>query len=543
MARRRGGGESSESKEPGGADRLEPNRVVPGEIVLALTRPAAAQVLVSLPNLPARRAAFAPVTALGIGAVDEALEHLDVISIVKLHGPIPTARRRAIAENLGLERTLQVRYRADLPPETVAERLAALAEVEWSEPNHYIQADAVIPNDPMFQGFRQWGLRQINCPQAWEFTTGEPSVVVGVIDTGIQLNHPDLAPLLLDGYDFVHFDPGSTPRPGWVWTGDFTGFDSDPTDDFGHGTHVGGTICSLSNNNVGGAGVAWNVRLMPMRFMAGMREIATGDTGGMGTDVDAAVSIVWASANGARILNMSFGSYTQSTSEQGAIDFAVQNNTVLCAAMGNDNTSNTHFPSAYPGVIAVGATGRFNQRWNDNPTTGSNFGPYISLCAPGVDIWSTYAGGTYASMTGTSMATPHVAGVAALMLSVNPNLTATDVADILRSTALPLRDNDSDPVPNDNYGHGLVQADKAVWTAMPQIPLPKSLACQVSANIACQPWFPSMVDRFTSIGCRPPRIPRPMSLACGYRPNRTPNPMQWNTYDPYGYDPYGATYE
>ena len=568
------------------------DNVIPGEVVLALEADAAAEIEVSLASVPERAMAVAEsVGRLGDSALDKVLASVDVQSVSRVHGPSPTdvVAGVAMASDLGLDTTLRVRYAKAEAPDAVAKRLSRLKEVAWAEPNRWREA-AIVPNDPQFAA--QWGLTRIGCPDAWDHTTGDPAIVVAIVDTGVDLNHPELAPLLLAGQDLVDFPPGSVPKPGWVFEGDFTGVDAIPQDEVGHGTHVAGTVCCASNNGVGVAGVAWNVRLLPVKVLARVRETATNVVSGSGSAVHIAAGIRWAVDNGARVINMSLGGYGDTTVEREAVAYAVSRGVVVVAAMGNDNTNTPHYPSAYPGVVAVGATDSADRR-----ASFSNFGAWIDVAAPGVGIQSTYWDDTYASLSGTSMASPHVAGVAALVLSRNNALTADQVANIIRTTAKPLRDNPPDPVPNDQYGHGLVQAGAAVAAAAPVIKT-LQIACQKSFQVICQlsrtcpslivcPTRPpaclvsELVVCHTSRTCPSvlacptraplcavsatpgchvsladcPSLPCPRSLACNSiacgslacRPGGPGGPgelsAQWEVYDPYGYDPYGSTYE
>ena len=289
------------------------------------------------------------------------LASVDVQSVSRVHGPSPTevVAGVAMASDLGLDTTLRVRYAKAEAPDAVAKRLSRLKEVAWAEPNRWREA-AIVPNDPQFAA--QWGLTRIGCPDAWDHTTGDPAIVVAIVDTGVDLNHPELAPLLLAGQDLVDFAPGSVPKPGWVFEGDFTGVDAIPQDEVGHGTHVAGTVCCASNNGVGVAGVAWNVRLLPVKVLARVRETATDVVSGSGSAVHIAAGIRWAVDNGARVINMSLGGYGDTTVEREAVAYAVSHGVVVVAAMGNDNTNAPHYPSAYPGVVAVGATDSADRR-------------------------------------------------------------------------------------------------------------------------------------------------------------------------------------
>jgi subtilisin family serine protease len=435
------------------------DNVIPGEVIISLEAGAVADVGVSAASIATAAEAAPEVSGIGSAAVDSVLGDLGVQSVASVHSPGPPQvfAGIAMAADVGLDATLRVRYEAAEAPEAVAEQLGGIAEVAWAEPNRWREA-AVIPDDPQFAS--QWGLTRIGCPEAWDQTQGDPSVVVAVVDTGVDLSHPELADLLLPGQDLVNVPPGAPPPPSCVFEGDLTGSDPTPQDEVGHGTHVAGTICCASNNAVGVAGVTWGARLLPVRVLVRVREIATGKIIGSGSSADIAAGIRWAADHGAHVINLSLGGYEDATVEREAIAYAVGRGVVVVAAMGNHNTDKPHFPGAYPGVIGVAATDSEDKR-----ASFSNFGENVDISGPGVDIQSTHWGEPYASLNGTSMATPHVAGVAALMLSCNSGLSAEQVGDILRDTAEPLRDDGGEPVPNEKYGSGLVQAAAAVSAA------------------------------------------------------------------------------
>jgi subtilisin family serine protease len=568
---------------------------IPGEVIFALEPDAAAQVAVSLPSVPARgalAAAAGGIDAIGVAAVDKALARTKLTSIARVHGPSPTSVVAGIAtaSDLGLDTTLRARFDGTESPETVAKRLSGLSEVAWAEPNRWREA-TVVPNDPKYPA--QWGLARIGCPDAWDLTIGDPSIVVAVVDTGVDLNHPELAPLLVAGQDLVDFPPGATPQAGWVFEGDFTGVDATPQDEVGHGTHVAGTICCLSDNGVGVAGVSWNARLMPVRVLARVRNLANNQVSGIGSSANIAAGIRWATDNGARVINMSLGGGGDARVEREAVAYAVSKGVVVVAAMGNEASAAPSYPAAYPSVIAVGATDASDRR-----ASFSNTGAWIDVAAPGVGVQSTYWDDTYTSLSGTSMATPHVAGVAALILSRNAKLTAAQVGDLIRGTAKPLRGDPADPVPNEEYGHGLVQAGAAVKAAAPAaLPIPSTMPhpcppppppsrvlvrCP-SVIVQCDhpgpgPVLPVSIPR---VACPPTAIkvtcpPRTLHFPCppsrvvitctcwphsgficpsgpvcggpGLDPGRQPRQADveaagWEGYDPYGYDPYGGGYE
>ena len=309
-------------------------------------------------------------------------------------------------------------------------------DVEYAEPNYKVYVDATIPNDDYFSLL--WGMHNtgqsegtvdadIDAPEAWDITTGSSDIVVAVIDTGVDYNHPDLAANIwtnpyetLNGID----DDGNgyiDDIKGW----DFFSKDNNPDDGSGHGTHCSGTIAAVGNNDIGVVGVSWNAKIMPLRFL--------GPDGGY-TD-DAISAIEYAFNNGANIMSNSWGGGGYSQALKDAISTANEEGILFVAAAGNrrQNTDRRpHYPSSYdvPNIISVAATDRY-----DNLASFSNYGPNsVDLGAPGVYIASTYPGNSYYYMSGTSMAAPHVAGAAALIMAQNPEMSVDDLkAKILDS--------------------------------------------------------------------------------------------------------------
>ncbi len=321
------------------------------------------------------------------------------------------------------------------------------------------------PNDPRYD--EQWHYPLIRLPEAWDVTTGSSSVIVAVLDTG-STAHPDLAGRFVAGYDFVS-DPSIA--------GDGNGRDTDATDPGDgeggepssfHGTHVAGTIGAATNNGTGVAGVCWNVSIMPLRVL--------GIGGGDDADIVAAIRYAAGLSNAsgrlpaqrANIVNMSLGGGGFDQAMQDAITAARNAGVVIFAAAGNEGTTAIEYPAGFDGVVAVAAVDRDRRR-----ASYSNRNRLVDLAAPGGDSTSTEADGvlstvyddadgspsaTYAFYDGTSMATPHAAGVAALVLSVAPNLTPSQVESILFTTAQDLGTAGRD----DSFGNGLVDAKAAV---------------------------------------------------------------------------------
>jgi subtilisin family serine protease len=546
----------------------EISNIIPGEAIVQLHPDMSAQITEAIPTGPSRGHSIPGPRSFGVSDLDRVLADLKTTSVTRITPPAPTMI--ATAESaVALASTFRVRYESETKVETVVERLSNVDGVEYAEPNRYRET-YVIPNDPSFPN--QWGLTKINCPAAWDRNTGSANVVVGVIDTGIDLDHPELAALLVPGWDMVDLGPNPTPPPGFHFEGDFMGRDNDPQDEVGHGTHVAGTIACASNNATGVAGVTWSCHLMPVKVLTRIVNNADPtDVRGVGSSADIAAGIRYAVDHGARVLNLSLGGTQDTQVERDAIAYAISKGAVVVAAMGNAFQSGnpTSFPAAYPDVVAVGAINQVDQR-----APFSQTGPHIDVAAPGVGVLSTVWDNGYATMNGTSMASPHVAGVAALILSCNSNLTGAQAADIIRQTARPLRDNPADPVPNDNYGFGCVDAKAAIDRACPQIqPSRPILTCPSAVTIRCpsklicptQPVIcqsrlicPSQpvicqsrlicptqpVICQSRLICPSQPITCQSKLACPSGPicgkERPGVPSEAELYGAYGYDPYGS---
>lgn len=280
-----------------------------------------------------------------------------------------------------------------------------------------------VPNDPLFP--LMWNLAKIEASRAWDINQGDPDVLIAVVDTGATPTHPDLQGKLVAGYDFVNHD-------------------DDPTDDHGHGTHVAGTAAAVTNNAIGIAGIGYDARIMPVKALNSV---------GSGSHSWVANAIIWAADHGASAINLSLGGpFTSSTLHQ-AVDYAWDKGVVLVAAAGNESTPNPSYPAAYEHVMGVSATTQ-----NDERAAFSNYGTYISVAAPGVSIWSTMRSDNYQAWNGTSMASPHVAGVAALLKSLHLEWDNARIRQAIESGADDLGSAGWDII----YGHGRLNAYQAL---------------------------------------------------------------------------------
>jgi thermitase len=328
---------------------------------------------------------------------------------------------------------------ADMPLTAISsftEKVQKIGLARYIEPNMKFQTQ-FVPNDPYWS--LQWGPQKIEADWAWNTTTGDSSILVAVIDTGIDYDHPDLE----DNYVPLGRD--------WVNN------DEDPLDDNGHGTHCAGIVAAVSNNTVGIAGIA-NVSIMVEKGL---------DDYGWGPEDGLAKAIIHAVDQGADILSNSWGDYGESYLIRDAVQYAYDKGVLVIAAAGNEAISDKLYPAAYEEVVAVTATDSY-----DYPAWFTNFGDWIEVAAPGVDIYSTMPtyhvtlndhgyNQTYDYLKGTSMACPHVAGVAALIWSQFPNSTRDWVRAQLRYTT----DDLGDPGFDDYYGYGRINAREAVEQA------------------------------------------------------------------------------
>ena len=365
--------------------------------------------------------------------------------------------------NPNLERIYLLRFPISTDLHALKVAYAAQPLIEAAEFNYLrpAQATEIIPNDPRFE--EQWNLPLINMPRAWAIEKGDPSVIIAIVDSGVDYKHQDLASQIWvnvdeipdngiddDGNGYIDDVRGwdFTDAPNVAGEGDFMDSDNEPLDESGHGTHVAGIAGAAVDNGIGVAGVAWNCTLMPVRSGGGI---------GGGTrqqDDDSSAGIVYAVDNGARVINMSWGSRERNFVIRDVIDYAYARGVLLVAAAGNDLDSTVIFPASYRKVIAVAATAQNKQRFYQ-----SNFGAAIDIGAPGNVILSTQINNAYRLLTGTSMATPHVAAVAALIMSKRPNLTHEEVRAILVSTADPITESP------DLVGAGNLNAERALMAS------------------------------------------------------------------------------
>ncbi len=324
-------------------------------------------------------------------------------------------------------------YRVAFPPALADTGLDALRArtdlIKGAEVEGELDAQ-LVPDDPLYKQF-QWNLRRIGMERAWDLRPDARDVIVAVLDTGVDLTHPDLkANLLTDvGYDFLDDTPS-------------------PQDDESHGTAVAGIIGALGNNHDGVTGLAWHVKILPIKAL---------NSQGRGPDSAMVKAILYAADNGAKIINISSTGTRYSAALETAVQYAQDKGALIVAAAGNtgNGDNSVDYPAAFDGVLAVAAIDN-----NDQLASFSQRQSYVSLAAPGVDVPSTaWAGagrGLYASQSGTSIAAPHVAGAAAILWALRPDLSAGDVANALLTNADKVASTDT------GYGAGILNVARAV---------------------------------------------------------------------------------
>ncbi len=329
--------------------------------------------------------------------------------------------------------------------------------IEYIEPNYIFKVENDEKyNDTYFN--QQWNLEKIKAFEAWQTATGD-GILVGIIDTGIDYYHPDLINQIFinkseDLNENGQIDPWSSDVEIDGIKGDFNGIDDDgngfiddvigydfvdqyqinigdsqmpdpdPKDEMGHGTSVSGIIAAQANNNIGIVGVAYNCKILPIRAF---------DATGNAESDDIAKAIIYATLQGAKVLNFSFGEIYPSKLIHEAIKFAYKNKVVMVASSGNNNWDLNHYPSDFEEVISVTSINNENKR-----SSNGNYGNRLNLAAPGTNIYTTLIDSTYGYKSGTSFAAPHVSAAAALILEQKPNLTPPEIAGILESSTIDL---------------------------------------------------------------------------------------------------------
>lgn len=384
------------------------------------------------PELPLDDSGDAPLVVFADDA-DPALASLPSVENELLVQPFPGADAQALADLyadvgaavVGILNEIDLTV-LQVPPDELAQIANALADSELIEGVHrnYIYQTQQTANDPFFPFQRHLAL--IGVENAWDITVGAQEIVIGIVDTGIQPDHPDLAERIVDGWNFF-----------------------EQTDDYadvaGHGTRVAGVVAAVSNNATGVAGVTWNCPILAIRV--------TNDLGGA-TSRDIAAGILWAVGHGARVINVSFAPLWSNSIVRAAARQAFHRGALVVISAGNGGGRTTS--RGYREALFVGAVDELQDH-----ATFSDRGPFVDVVAPGTSIRTTSLGSTYGRPSGTSFAAPIVAGVVALAWSANPDLRPTTIVDAVIDNAIDL----GSALKDDLFGHGFVDAEAAVAAA------------------------------------------------------------------------------
>jgi len=347
--------------------------------------------------------------------------------VTKVESVFRSRSGRTLQQDSPLSNVLLLNLREDVDEKTALQAYASLEEVEYAELN-YLYYIFVTPNDSFFSS--QYALysgsyQGIDAIGGWDIEQGSNSIIVAIIDTGIDYTHEDLAGKVIKGYDFVNED-------------------FDPKDDHGHGTHVAGVTAAIANNGRGIAGVCPGCSLLAIKAIS---------ANGSGANSWIANSIANAVSLGAHVINLSLGGLDRSSTIKLAVEQAYQSGVIIVAASGNDGSEVPLYPAAFAEVIAVGATDRYGDR-----ASFSNYGSHLELTAPGQNIYSTLPGNSYEAWNGTSMASPHAAGLAGLLLSKDPTLTSQQIRQLMATTAQDLGSSGRDTY----FGYGRINALSAL---------------------------------------------------------------------------------
>jgi serine protease len=336
----------------------------------------------------------------------------------------PSARTNSL-----LNKYVVVTYGMSVDPSFLAKKVSGIDGVEWAEPK-FVYELALIPNDPSLP--QQWYLTKIQAQQAWDLSTGDTSIVIGIIDTGVDWDHPDLAANIWRNWGEIPDNGIDDDGNGFIddyigWDfGGLTGIaDNNPMEDRpDHGTHVAGIASAVTNNGIGVASIGFNSKIMAvktsqdnLRNAQGQALIAYGYEG-----------IIYAAENGANVVNLSWGGSGFSLLAQDVINIATAAGVLVVAASGNNNLNTAFYPASYNNVLSVASTDQ-----GDLKSGFSNYGPTIDVSSPGSSLYNTWQNNTYATLSGTSMASPLVAGLAGLVFARFPNLNNIQVGEQIRT--------------------------------------------------------------------------------------------------------------
>ena len=407
----------------------------------------------SAPGLPrpflavaAMLVAFAALLALPCAAFAQAPASPPIDELlVGFHAGVSDAEAEDGYKSHGASKVEKLRginvHRVKVPPQSIdaiEKALAKRKDVKFVERNRRIPSN-LTPNDPSFPS--QWHLTKVSAPQAWDITQGSATVVIAIVDSGIDATHPELASKVLPGYNFVDNNTNTT-------------------DVNGHGTWVAGVAAAIGNNAAGVAGLAWQSKILPVRVS---------DAQGVAWTSVIANGMTWAADHGAKVVNVSFGGVASSPSINSAAQYVLNKGGIVVASAGNCGCFDATAENPY--IISVAGTDQNDARW-----PSSSQGNYVDISAPATGIVTTNRGGGTVTAQGTSFASPLVGGVLALMRSANPQLSPTDLKNLLLANA----DDKGAAGWDSSFGFGRVNAYRAVAAAAASVPPPDTTAPSVA---------------------------------------------------------------
>ncbi len=447
--------------KPDGNAGTERSAYVPGEFIVQFNPQVAEQI---------RDAIYSNQTQTNIPQIDALNNKYGVKKIDRVFKFIESqSANLEKAEEFGLTRTYVLEIPDGANIEEIIKEYSSLDMVVYAEPNFLAKAD-LVPNDPFYP--QQWGLNNtgqadpfggggpvgvagadINIEPAWAIHTGSSSIIIAILDTGVDYNHPEFAGKIVAGYDFINGD-------------------NDPMDDGNHGTACAGIAAAAGNNGIGVAGVNWNAQIMPVKVL---------NSSGSGSYTAVANGVTFAADNGADVLSLSLGGSSNSVTLENAVNYAHSLDCIIMASRGNNNNSNLAYPASFTNAIAIGALSPCDER--KDPSTcdgetwwGSSYGSDLDVMAPGTRIYTTdrlgapgYSTGDYApAFNGTSAACPFAAGAAALLRSWAPGKTNDEIRTILQQTAVDIEA----PGFDNETGYGRLNVFAALQEAGPdEVPL------------------------------------------------------------------------
>jgi len=424
-------------------------RYAPGAVIVKFTEQAVARDAFN-PRVEAGRA------RTGLESFDQISAALGASGINQIGA---LAANKTLAAELGVTRSYELIIRPNADVEAAVSRLKGSPRVELAHPS-YLYYLHKTPDDPQYS--QQYGLPKIDAPSAWDITTGSSNVKIAILDSGVDIDHPDLDSKLTAGYDFVDINVNEWQSDGFTLISgeDYTTRDSNPDDFRGHGTQVAGVAAAETNNGDDIAGVCWTCSIIPVRACFDIT-LPNGNRDGACDFPDVADGIVYAADNGADVINMSIGTDQDNADIRSSIQYASGQGSILVASSGNQDASQVQYPARYPEVMAVGATNS-----NDQRASFSNYGDDLDFAAPGVNIVTTTKGGGYpSSPSGTSFAAPHVSGLIGLMLVENPQLTHVKARDLIRYVADKVGGYSYSYGRSDELGYGRINAFESVKNA------------------------------------------------------------------------------